>query len=116
MDGSAFGSGGGNVQQRLCKSNEAATPLSGDTKYDNAWNDNLLCAEELPGPWVTVVLRPMTMTNLEGGKFIASQKPKDMRQSTGLTGGGNDSDNPTSITKPTSPRFLVLSELAVCES
>jgi len=111
MGGSAFGSDG-DVQQRLCLSNTDATPLSGDKKYDYAWNKNMECNTPLPGSWVTIVLRPMSASNLQL-PFVAAQQPKDTRR---LGGGGFDSDNPTSITEATSPRFLVLSEIAVCES
>jgi hypothetical protein len=116
IDGSAFGVGG-DVQQKKCNGNVDPTPLTSPgaaPKYNDAWTGNLVCEEELPGPWVTVVLRPMTETNLEAGfPFIAASQAKDRRF---VSGGGLDSDNPTVIATSTSPRFLVLSEIAVCES
>jgi len=118
MDGSAFGADGA-VQQTKCNGNTKPTALAAPntaSKYDDAWTSNLLCSEELPGPWVTVVLRPMAEANLASGfPFVAAQQPKDTRNGL-LTGGGTDSDNPTVIDSPTSPRFLVLSEIAVCEA
>jgi len=94
-------------RQKLCTTNRQSTAAPG-------FGRNFVCddANGVEGTFVTIVLRPMTETNLKHGfPFIAKLQPKDARY---VRGGGKDNDNPTAITEPRSPRFLVVAEVAAC--